>query len=95
MTVKTRINYQIAFPVHIPKSAPHLMPKKELWGIDKRCGTHATRITAMRSQLPDYAECSDEYVKKHYQSIYRNLKHWKVVKTDSLPDLEVIRKSLK
>jgi hypothetical protein len=95
MAVKKEIKYQIAFPEYIPESAVHLMPKKELWGIDKRCGTHATRIAAIRSQLPDYAGFSDEQVKYHYQCIYRNLRHWKVVKADSLPDLAVVRQSFK
>ena len=95
MAIKKEITYQLAFPVCIPGSASHLMPKKEVWGIDRRCGTHATRIAAIRSQLIDYAGCSDEHCKLHYQRIYRNLRHWKVVKTDSLPDLEFVRQSVK
>jgi len=86
---KSPINYQIAFSVCIYQNPP-LPLKKTVWGIDTRCGIHKTQIAAIRSQLPEFKNCSDEHIKLHYQSIYRKWKSWKVVKANSLPDLSTL-----
>lgn len=92
MTTKKATKYQVAFSLEIYQSPP-LPFKKTVWGIDARCGIYETRIAAIRSQFPEHNTCSDEQMKGHYQRIYQRWKSWKIVKADSLPDLETLRAS--